>query len=435
MKSRIVIPALFLASLLCLQSAHAQIKKLKNVSTQFSMSNDPNVDAAKFDIDLVSENPETKDMASAWGWRAVVYAAIAADTKYAGLDPKNEAAKIAGESYLKFYVFPESEQDKYDALTYANAYLPNCIVSCFNMGVNAGNTPGKFQEVKTYMELVDALLPYDKEEKAIGMSVSREKALLAIWRSAYADTLVEMEIIYLEKLIKIPTYYNADMFIRLSEIYTARKEYDKALAYLDKGKEKIPQKSSEFLDQQINIEIERNNITALLTKFNEAIEANPDNNAIYYFSRGVVFHQLKTTELKEQDKVIKSGGKPAPSKFYFSQGLSDYAKAVELDPGYFDAKNNEALLLNDSADYLYKYRNRLSGAEYDKYTGLAINLYKDVLIKLEWLRESGMKKDGELVELLKLMKSIAAKTGDEEKRIKYTNMYKEESKKLEGSGN
>jgi tetratricopeptide (TPR) repeat protein len=436
MKSRLLSHLLFLCVLSGVTTSYAQVKKLKNVANQFTMSDNPDIELAKFDIDQAAANPESANLAATWGWRGVVYSAIAADhDKYASLDPNNDAAKIAGESFVKFYTYPKDAQEKQDALIYANLYLPNAIVSCYNMGAINANSKGNFATVKLYMGMVDALLVYDTEEKAKAASVSREKALLVTWRSAYMDSLVSEEIVYLEKLISIPTYYNAQNFTRLSEIYTSKKDYEKALSYLEKGKEKIPQKSSEFLDQQINIEIERNNTSSLITKFTEAIEANPDNNAVYYFSRGTVYHNLKKAEAKEQEKAIKNGSKSVASKYYYSMGLADYNKAIELDPGYFDAKFNEAIILNDSADFLYSSRTKLSAAESEKAT-VAINaLYRSLLPKLEWIRESNMVKDAELVELLRLMKSISAKLGDEEKRQRYDKLYKEEKEKLSKSQN
>ncbi len=433
MKSRFFVTALLLSLCFYQNQATAQLKKLKNVNNQFVMEESPDINLAKYDIDLVTRNPETSNMAATWGWRGVVYTSIATDPKLSYLDTGNIAAKTAGEAFIKFYSYPAEEQDRLDALTFANEYLPSCLVACYNMGVSAVGVKGRFEDVKMYMEMVEVLIPHDKEQKALAANVSREKALYAIWRAAYSDSLVDSEIVYLEKLMNIPTYFNADIYLRLSEIYAARKEYDKAISYLDKGKEKIPQKSNEFLNYQINIEIDRNNSSALITKFTEAIEANPDNNAVYHYSRGVVYHNLKSDEVKTQEKASKAGQKPAPSKYFFSQGLSDYRKAIEQDPGYFDARYNEAVILNDSAAYLYAVRSKMTGAEYDKYT-LAVNeLYAVVLGKLEWVRETGLKKDNELLELLRLMRSLSAKIGDDERRIKYDTLYKEEKKKLESS--
>jgi hypothetical protein len=241
---------------------------------------------------------------------------------------------------------------------------------------------------------------------------------------------VNEEIELLQKLIDIPSYMNSYVFIRMSEIYLEQKNYDKAVAFLEAGKIKIPSKSGEFLNQQINIEIERNNIQSLLVKFTEGIQNEPDNKD-YYFSRGVSYHQLKIEDRNNQEKAIKNDEKPTKDKYYFSQGLADYAKAIQLDPSYTDALNNEAILLLDSADYIYKQRTRVESSQYAKYDKLSVALYGQVVQKLVALYEMNFKKGQELVDLLKTIKSIYAKLNDEEKRSDYDKLYKQEKSKLE----
>src|SRR5690606_26798967 len=109
-------------------------------------------------------------------------------------------------------------------------------------------------------------------------NVSAEKAAYFTWSAAYRDSLVSEELYYLNNLAENPRYYNSDVFVRLSQIYSERKEYDKAMAILDKGIAKIPQKNAAFLEQQINIELNRGNQEAILAKFNKAIAENPDNS-------------------------------------------------------------------------------------------------------------------------------------------------------------
>jgi hypothetical protein len=132
-----------------------------------------------------------------------------------------------------------------------------------------------------------------------------------------------------------------------------------------------------------------------------------------------------------QEKAIKNDEKPAKDKYYFSQGLADYAKAIQLDPSYTDALNNEAILLLDSADYIYKQRTRVESSQYNKYDKLSVALYGQVVQKLVALYEMNFKKDQELVDLLKTIKSIYAKLNDEEKRSAYDKLYKQEKSKLE----
>ena len=408
----------------------AQTGKIKNVELIMSGS-DPNIEDAKYNIDLAASNEATSNMAGMWGWRGIVYSIISSsqDPAIIALDPNKEAALIAGQSFQKFYSFPEGDQKKYSALDFANSYVVSAIISCFNEGIaNASDTLG-FPKVKTYMSIVDDLLNYDKEQALFG-KISREKALFISWQSAYTNKLVSEEIELLQKLIDIPSYMNSYVFIRMSEIYLEQKNYDKAVTYLEAGKVKIPSKSGEFLNQQINIEIERNNIQSLLVKFTEGIQNEPDNKD-YYFSRGVAYHQLKLEDRNSQEKAIKNDEKPAKDKYYFSQGLADYAKAIQLDPSYTDALNNEAILLLDSADYLYKQRTRVDQSQYSKYDKLATTLYGQVVQKLVALYEMNYKKDQELVDLLKTIKSIYAKLNDEEKRSTYDKLYKQEKSKLD----
>jgi len=437
MKKQFLIPILFLSMVSSFTQINAQVKLLKGIRD--NMMDEPNKDVAlaKYEIDKVMLHPETKDMCAAWAWKGLVYSdiALSPDSNINKLDENQNAAELAAEAFLKFYACSEEEQEKIDAKVAADAYLVNAISACWNKAVYISREPSKYYEVKKLMGYVERLLAYDKDEAAKKNGVTREQAIYAAWRSAYVDTLVEEEIISLEKLIAFPSYMNSTVFIRMAEIYSAKKQYEKALEYLEKGKAKIPQKASDFLDMQINIEIERENMLALLTKFNEAIESNPDN-AVYFFSRGVAYHKLKTDEVKNQDLAFKNKTKITPSKYSFAQGLNDYRKALELDNGFVNASKNEAILFFDSANYIYRMRARVATNEYDKYNTLSISLYKQSLQMFERLRESGVLKDQDLIDALKDMIMICNKISDKEHldlKIKYEGLLKAEKRKLDSS--
>jgi tetratricopeptide (TPR) repeat protein len=288
---------------------------------------------------------------------------------------------------------------------------------------------GKYEETKKYFQYVVDLYDFDEDQNAKNVGVSKENAIYNIWASAFTNEKVDEEIIYLEKLMNFPMYYNSTIYTRMSEIYTERKEYDKAMQYLEKGIAKIPQKSSEFLKQQINIELSRGNQLAVLEKFTKAIEENPDNSN-YYFSRGVTYHQLKINDLNENLDAQKEG-KRYMMKYYFSQALADYQKALELNPSNFGALNNVSILYFDSANYIYKERMKISPSspEYDKLNTQSMTLYKQCLEKFELLRQSGFLKGEDLINLLKDMKSCAAKLQDRELINKYDKMIKDEKAK------
>ncbi len=435
MNRKLILSAVFFSGLAMSGSLYGQIKKLKTVRAEI-IREDRDLEKAKYDIDMVMENSETANNAAAWGWNGIVYGEIANldDTSALriALDPDKTAAYKSATSFLKFYSYSEEQQEQLDAKIYAQSSLPNTIINNFNKGVMALSGTNRFAEVKKYMEAVEKMLPYDVEQYAKTRGITLESTYYTIWNAAYQDSLVNEELVYLEKLAAAPTYMKAEIFIRLSMIYSDKKDYEKALDYLEKGKVKIPQKSSDFLEQQINIELSRNNHAKILASFTEAIANNPDN-ASYYFSRGVTYHQLKLNELETQDAAYKNGEKVAPSKYSFKQCLADYSKAISLDNSNFDALNNEAVAIFDSANYMYKQMTRVSSAEFDRYKTSASGLYRLSMTKFEVLKQSGFLKGEDYINLLKDMKTCAARTGNTEERNKIDEQIKAEKAKLEAS--
>ncbi len=407
--------------LLNVQTLNAQVNKIKAVRNLMS-SQEVNITTAKYNIDLAYENAQTSNNVDMWFWRAVVYSfiGISNDTAICNMDPN--AARKAGESFTKYYQF--SEEERSNTIDEAKNYYLTGGIICFNKALTLSNEKGKFAEVKEYMGYVENIMKIDGDGLFVAQNLTSAKLNIILLQSAQKDSLAEDEIFYLKQLIAAPKYFNAYVFIRLSDIYSQKKEYDKSLEILGKGKEKIPANTSDFLNAEITLEMERNNIESLITKFNEGIAQDPEN-AIYYYNRGTTYSMLKNKEI--EDKVEKS-------KYYFSQGLKDFRKALELDPSNQDASFNEASLLVDSANYVYRLKSKYPDKN-DYYEKLSKDIYKQAFDKLEMIRQSGTKKDNELIELLKTLRSICAKIGDEEGRKKYNDLYKEEDSKSQSNGN
>lgn len=411
----------------------AQSGKIKNVELNFATSEgNPDVLDAKYNIDLAYEHESTKSSVGMWGWRAVVYSVISAsqDEEVKKMNLNNDAAEISAQAFLKYYEFSEVDQKKFSLKDYTNAYIISTIVDCFNKGIVYSMDTAQFENTKKYMNYVTSLIKNDELKKAQENNITIAKANYIIWNSAINNKLEKEEMVYLQKLMDEPNYNNFQVFIRASELYLKEKNYEKAIEVLEKGKNKIPTKSGEFLNQQINIEIERKNIGVLLAKFTEAIAAQPDNKE-YYFSRGVAIHQLKNEDKEIGEKEFKNSGKIVAAKYYYKSALSDYKKALELDPGYFDAIYNEAVLMLDSADFVYRMKSKVAGGEYLKYDKLSTYLYKDVVAKkFVEIYEMNVLKDQEALNLVKVIRTVYAKINDDENRAKYDRIYKEEQKKL-----
>lgn len=406
-----------------------QMKKLRTV--KYDVIREGDLEKMKYDVDQVVTNPETAGKCITYGWTSVVYAKISVAEKELKkqLDSSDEACVVASDNMVKFFSFSKDEQEEMGTRTFVIENLPNTIIMIYNKGVNTMYEKGKYDEAKKYFQYVVDLYDYDEDQLAKNAGISKENAIYNIWAAAFTNEKVNEEIIYLEKLMEFPTYYNASIYTRMSEIYTEKKEYDKAMQYLEKGIAKIPQKSSEFLKQQINIELSRGNQLAVIEKFTKAIEESPENSN-YYFSRGVTYHQLKVNDLNENLEAQKEGKKYV-MKYYFSQALNDYNKALELNPSNFGALNNVSILFFDSANFIYKERMRVSPSspEYDKLNIQALDLYKVCLDKFELLRQSGFLKGDDMISLLKDMKSCAAKLQDRELIKKYDQMIRDERSK------
>lgn len=437
MNSKLILFSLVLLGCFMTQKAEAQLRKLRSLSSEIEMTNedDPsNYERWKITIDGIMSNPETSEDPLAYGWRAIVYNRIytSADTNINKIVPGYEAAKIAGESAVKFFQAPISRQNDYNTRSNILREVPNMIISCYNLGNSLKYLPGSFKTVESLMTVVEKLMDSDTAASNIVTTngVNKDLATMAIWQAAYTDSLEDQEIKYLEKLSNLPRFFNANVYVRLAQIYSSKKQYDKALEYLTKGMEKIPQKSSTFIQQQINIEMERGNQEAIISKFNTAI-ANEPENATYYFSRGVTYHQLKLADIKKVDASGKTGTKIAP-KYYFSQALADYNKCLELESGNADALYNMAILYRDSADVLYKEFKRIppGSTNYDAMSAKVNAVYKATLEKLEAIRQGGQVKDAELVYLLEDMRACARRIGDIENSKKYEAMIKEEKARL-----
>ena len=420
MKMNRIIAGLFVTlCLLNVQTLNAQVSKIKAVRNLMS-SQEVNITTAKYNIDLAYENAQTSNNVDMWCWRAIVYSYIGYSTDTAISNMDLNAARKAGESFTKYYQF--SEEERANTVDEAKNYYLIGGILCFNKALALSNEKGKFTEVKEHMGYVENIMKIDAEGLLAGQNLTNAKVNLILLQSAQKDNLAEEEIYYLNQLIAAPKYFNAYVFIRLSEIYSQKKEYEKALETLAKGKEKIPANTSDFLNAEITLEIERNQIESLIAKFNEGIAQDPEN-AIYYYNRGTTYSMLKNNEVE---------AKIEPGKYYFSQGLKDFRKALELDPSNQDASFNEASLLVDSANFVYRLKSKFPD-KYDYFEKLSKDIYKQALDKLELIRQSGTKKDNELIELLKTMRSICSKIGDEEGRKKYNDLFKEEDSKLQNS--
>ncbi len=371
------------------------------------------VAAAKNRIDQIFKNPSTSNSPNMWVWRGIVYASILGGTDEELKTSAPDAFDIMFESYKNFYSFPAGGRGKYEEQ--ADQYAPYVVGLIFNKGIEFYDKKGKYQETKKYMEvaysLVDAVkIDWSKD------NISLEKILYIQSKSAQLDSLTDEELTLLNKIIQNPKYLKADVYSRISEIYTGQKNYEKAIEVLNLGKDRIPAEANEFFKSEINIEIERNNFEVLLQKFTEGI-ANEPTNAMYYANRAYVTHTLREKEKKSNvDKF----------KYNYLSALNDYKKALELEdkPDYHI---NMAALLVDSANFAYA--NRYSSKDEKIATAAAMNTLKLAYEKCEYIYNNGFVSGSSLVDLLKTLRGLSAKLQDDTNKKRWNELYNKEIEK------
>lgn len=409
-----------LSSLLILTVAlnplFAQENKLRDVE---GAMNQNDLETAKSKIDNIAQHSSTVNSVNMWAWKGIVYTAItlSEDQNIKNLEPNS--LEIAVQAFGNFYSFPEESRSKY--ADEAKLYAPSALSLAYNHSAKLLQAKGSFSKIKELCGIAEKIYAANsQEESVITSGITADKINYLVWNSAYKDSLVNEEIVYLNKLIANPKYTSYVVYTRMAQIYTDRKDYDKALEYLNLGKERVPNEANSFFQQEINIEIDRNNYNSLLDKFTEGIKNDPENS-IYYSNRAFVYSQLKDKEIEEQKNASKNGQTPAASKFFYIQSLNDFAKALELDPSNNDALINQAAVYIDSSNYAYKQNSSSPNTT---------ATLKTALEKCKYIYDNGLISGEKVVELLKNMKSICGKLLDDEGRKKYDELYKKEKAKL-----
>lgn len=139
---------------------------------------------------------------------------------------------------------------------------------------------------------------------------------------------------YYEQLAAV-NYRGAKGAVRAAFCYKQIKEYDKALAIINKARETYPS-DKDLLTQLVNIRLDQGDDAGAKQALDDAISADPNNPALHYII-GTIYMNLKNNE--EAEKSLR--------------------KSLELDPNYVNAQYqlgahlyNWALKLKDEASFL-----------------------------------------------------------------------------------
>jgi len=348
------------------------------------------LDIAKAEIDEAFKvDAKGKVSASSKNWykRGQIYKAIYLDdsTEYHELASNEEALKVAMESFNKV-----KEMDKATS-TYA-IFVDTEINQLYGYIINNGaekynenEFAGAYEDFMTALEVT----PGDTTALLYG-AVSAQQAEM------YDEALGAYQIMADNGVAKI------DQYKTMIYLYRAEKEdLDKVLEVVDQALGQFPE-SNELIQEKITTLIIMERADEAQTELEAAIAKEPTNSLYYYFL-GYLY------DVKEDpDNSIKN-----------------YQKALELNPDYYEANYNIAVVYYNKAREIISELNNLSLDEYRKketeYAERAKVHFEESLPYFEKAAEIKPDEDIQLLETLEgvyLQLKMTEKAEALEKRVK-----------------
>ena len=315
------------------------------------------LEEAKEYIDLAYTNEGTSNEAKMWNYRAPIYLEIA--LKKPNLDKK--AILKATDAYLKCLTKGKKDRiivrkwtPKEDIL----AGLIQCGYKLFNLGIDKYNE-GDYQSSLDFYEKIFDIVPFDEEDQLKRGNITEETIL---YNSFFSSSKLKNDTKskeLLQKLIDI-NFNEPAIYIQMSDIYKREGNIDKTIEYLSLGRDMFEDDQS-LINTEINLYIELERTSELITKLGEAIELDPENSLLY-FNRGTIYDQ-------EGDLV---------------NAEIDYLKAIEIDPSSFGSNYNLGALFFNKAVELNNTANSTSdNNKYKKLKKQADEFFNKALPYLE----------------------------------------------------
>lgn len=333
-----------------------------------SALNQGKLDIAKAEVDLafeVDQKGKVTSSAKNWYLRGRIYKALYLDdsTEYSDLAGE-EALKIAMESFNKVNTM-EKENSTYAVFTSQE------VSQLYAVLVNEG--------AEKYNEN-DFEGAYEYFMKALVAEPNDTTALLYGGVSAQQADMIDEAISCFSQLVDNGDA-NVDTYKTLIYLYRTEKEdMDKVLETVEKALDKFPN-DKEFTQEKITTLIITEKVEEAKSELETAINQDP-TNALYYYFLGYLY------DFQEE----------------YDTAQDNYEKAIELNPDYYDANYNLAVIHYNKARDVIHELNELSLDEYRKqeatYAEKAQVHFKDALPYFEKAAEVAPDDDLQLLETL-----------------------------------
>lgn len=345
--------------------------------------------SAKEFIDLAAAHPETQESPKTLYYKGEIYssaAAIAMQTQDSNFMINNfgrDAFEVGIESYRKSYT--SSNKFRFDIDNSVNMKINMIGPMAMKMYED-----GKFPEAGALFYVQYQL----NTAKNVEDSMSLNNAAISFEKAEMFKEAAESY----EKLAEIG-YKGAYSYALAGSAYTKMKEYDKAKAILDKGRQKFGT-DKDLLLELVKLNIAQGDAKGAEAALNEAIAKDPNNKQLHYII-GTIY-----TDLGENEKAEIA-----------------LNKALELDPNYLDAQYNLGAHLVTWASTLKQEANQmnLGDTRYEPTIQKSEELFKKALIPLEKYIAAEPKDANVLLILYQLHHNL----GNSDKALEYKKRYDE----------
>lgn len=275
---------------------------------------------AQVNIDEAAENPGTSTKAKTWYYRGNVYWAIYGSKHESHATLSSNPLEEAVKSYAKVVELEPKGQYTDDSKLK--------ILQASNLMVNAGVEAFTKEDYAKALTVFETSVMY-KKMLGIVDTVGVNNSALA----ASASKNFEKAILHYETLISFQGDKNGNNYIALSKAYKELGNKEKAIQTLQSGRAKFPDDAN-LITEELNYYLVGGQTQEAEAMLKLAVEKDPTNHVLY-FAAGTVYDKLGNREAT----------------------ISNYKKAIEIKPDYYDAYYNlgayifnEGKLLQDKAN-------------------------------------------------------------------------------------
>lgn len=371
---------------------------------------------AKENIDLAAEHADTKDKAKTQVYRGLVYMAIYENNKRKEEDKLQGVADPNKRTFAALQNTPTTElSTAYEAFAKAKTLdekgnYSNEVKAISNIGIYYDNTGRALYNGKKYPEALSAF------ESAYKISGEKDTTLL-YYCATTANLAKEYPkaIDYYKKMITIKQGQGTT-YSTLMNVYLDMKDTASGMDILQKGRQSYPNDIN-LVISETNYFLRTNKSENAIQNLNIAIQAKPTDPNLYLV-RGNIYDKLANPKDADNKEL------PKPADYSNKIGLaeSDYKKAIELKPDYFDALFNLGVLYNNQGVELSKQADKITDQKkYEAANAVATAQFSNALPVLEKAHELNSTDRNTMI----MLKQIYL-------RLQLTDKYKAINDKLKG---